>query len=212
MRLLGHKRGKEIMLSKGRNYWVLLFAISFGVFNFVAPSRSNTYDGEFYKDIEAIIVETSFNQNQTDSLLKDLLNSGAHQPSKQQLNQWTVEAVQKRLKTRKAIKVAAGENSYVSLEEKNKLYLYFGFTLWDKDNFSPELNYPVMLVTIQYKRKVHGQEEHVREIFDTPLLLSLPESKNDSEEAIQNALGQYLKKNLMPYVNCSNGGSCKDAR
>ena len=69
-----------------------------------------------------------------------------------------------------------------------------------------------MLVTIQYKRKVQGQEESVREIFDIPMLLSLPENEKDSEVAIQNALAQHLKKNLMPYVNCSNGGSCKDAR
>lgn len=91
---------------------------------FQERAHAGTYDGEFFKDIEAIVVETSINQNQSESLVKDLLNYGANLPSQQQLDKWSIDAVQKRLKKRKTIKVEGGENSYVSPAKKmNSIFI-----------------------------------------------------------------------------------------
>lgn len=201
-----------------RNYKVIATSIGLAsVFLFVSNSYATGINREFYKGINTIFVHVTARNTTSDST--------QGKPENQQLlatvdgtKKYLIEMLNSEIKTPNKIEVSAVDaisNVQDIKGNPNAIFIDLEVVYWKASNISPELNQDIAVVSVKYIRSVThslgiaGTEERIEERKVPHLLVGItPGSSN-----VIGFLNESLKStvmNLIPYINCSNGGSCKE--
>lgn len=175
-------------------------------------SEASTYDKRFYAGLDGIIVEANIGQH-THNLINRLFSQPIL-PSSEQVEKLAIENFVREVQTPDRISIGSNQlpnqETYFSGKELNKIYVRFSLTYWNKSGFEPALNYPVLVISAQYKRNLGSAEApDLKERMLPPFVVSLPDDQEGMRSAISKGLDSLISRYLSPYINCANKGDCK---
>lgn len=217
---------EEITKKLCSNKHPLLFIILFiSCFLFLCIGAPNVEAGTLYKEahkgVKKIYVEVRLfqrNQNVLEKFIGAYKDNKKSPFSQELIGSWAIDVLKRTVTHPTNIEyrlVNQNPISPVSSDKKDTLHLVVDMSLWNKNRFSPELNYDMSSIILTERTVV---EEHERgkglktrlyERRGKVSLISLPNEKVARQEAIKLQLEKTISSYIPLYINCANGGECE---
>lgn len=184
-------------------------------FYFYYPAKASSFDKRFYAGVSTIIVVSSTNVVNQSLLSSITLDS--FPLSRSQLDDLIVAELKKKMRVKNKVSIMParddhGNDKYGSLT-KEKIYIHFKFSYWNKQNFDPAIQQDMVLAEIKYitteMDRVCVSNKLITKEYDlSPVLFSVNGDAQNFSKEISNLANQAFTEVLFPYLNCAHGGSC----
>lgn len=186
----------------------------------VRQAAANSTGGPLYSMLKEITIAANIyrHQDAAGSYLRSLAyvigGMAGAKPlpmSDQQVGDAVKRALENRLQTREKIKITNTGYLFGGGEDATKLHMSISLEYWDADDFSPRLDHDVIMISVDLKRRLPEETGRANKIEKRhkSTLMSVPTVTEDIENNIRRTLENLFDSQIIPYINCGNGGSCK---
>lgn len=183
---------------------VLTLVVSFAV---RTPAMADTWDYGSYANLHSVVVDASISGDPGVSLGSTIISVIGQNslPSNQDVKNWTLAVLKEKIETSPPVAVEAEKTCYACWEDRNKFDVYAHLVYWGTNNFSPQLDHPVMLITMTARRHVVTslEDRGIKEFHLQPMLVSLSDNHDEWENEIKKGIA-IAARGLVDNINKAN--------